>query len=139
MSLNTVTKCPKCGCSAYSLDGTYLAKLKGQAEKVRRSRGKCKYCGRRFTLDPIIRTRLTCPQCGNTHIRKMGFTKTRLQKYKCIKCCINFQEGARAHRLTDHVKKMVTVYIGGGYSERFVAKLLGIGSTTVRRIIGKVD
>lgn len=69
----------------------------------------------------------------------MGFDKWGRQKYKCIECCSNFTEGTEAYRLTDHVKKMVRVYTGGGYSERFVAKLLGIGNTTVRRIIGKVN
>ena len=129
-------KCPDCNCTAYSLDGHYMAKLKGQVEKVRRTRVKCKYCGRRYTLEDTSKNNPPCIYCkGST--RKVGFDTQGRRKYKCTHCFMNFTEGVIPHRLSEHQKKMVPVYITGGYSQRFVAKLLGVSGTHVRRLIGK--
>lgn len=128
--------CPKCKCSAYSLDGHYMAKLKGIPNKVQRTRIKCKRCGRRYTKENTSKGNPPCIYC-NGATRKVGFDNQGRRKYKCTHCFTHFTEGVKVHRLTEHQKKMVVVYINGRYSQRFVAKLLGVSGTSVRRLIGK--
>lgn len=129
-------KCPDCNCTAHSLDGHYMAKLKGIPDKVQRTRVKCKRCGRRYTMEDTSKNNPPCVYCdGKT--RKVGFDLQGRRKYKCTHCFTNFTEGVKVHRLTEHQKKMVVVYASGGYSKRFIAKLLGVSATHVDRLIKK--
>ena len=132
----TMIKCPDCNCTAHSLDGHYMAKLKGQVEKVRRTRVKCKRCGRRYTMEDTSKGNPPCVYCNGT-TRKIGFDKQGRRKYKCTHCFKNFTEGVKVHRLSEHQKRMAVVYVKGGYSQKFTARLLKISETHLRRLIGK--
>ena len=129
-------KCPNCGSTAYHRNGYYMTRLRGKSEPVKKVQIVCKACGRRYMLNPEQTNNPKCPYCeGKT--KKDGFNQYGEQKYQCTKCHKHFQDGARAHRLTEHQKKMAVIYAQGGYSIRFIAKLLGMGATSVKRLIDK--
>lgn len=133
------SRCPKCGCTAYQVQGTESVKYKGQDELVSATRRKCKSCGCKYTVNPKERNNPPCPYCGSKS-RKTGFAKNGARKYLCTSCKKNFQteyEGGELYRISEHQRKMVFVYLKAGFSKRFVAKLLGIGATSIKRILEK--
>lgn len=133
------TKCPKCGCTAYQEQGTEFVKYKKQEELVSAIRRKCKSCGCKYTVNPKEKHNPLCPYCGGNS-RKTGFAKSGVRKYLCTSCRKNFQteyEADKLYRISEHQRKMVFVYLKAGFSKRFVAKLLGIGATSINRILKK--
>src|SRR5574344_560528 len=106
---NMVTKCKKCGCTAYTNNGTYLAKLKGVPDKVERIQRKCKKCGHKYTVNPTIKNNPQCPYCSSMHTRKEGTINGEI-KYNCADCGKHWQSESRAHRLTEHQIKMIYTY-----------------------------
>ena len=135
----TVTKCPNCGCSAYTKQGTELVKYKGQEEKVSSERRMCKYCGYKYTVNPKDRQNPNCPYCASSNVRKEGKIEGG-HKYKCNQCGKHFRnvyEKGKSPVISDYIKQKVKLYHRGGFSNRFIAKMFGIGATTVARIIDK--
>ena len=138
MTTGIIEKCPKCGCRAYTKQGTELVKYKGISELVTTERRKCKYCGCKYTVNPRQRENPPCPYCKNLHTRKTGFAKNGTRKYKCPVCNKYFQtsyESGELHRISDYTKQKIKLYARGGFSTRFIAKMFAVGATSVKRIL----
>lgn len=132
-----MTKCPKCGCSAYTKQGTVSVKHKGEETPVLKERRKCKYCGCKYTVNPRYRDNPPCIDCGYKRTRKLGFTKFGGRKYYCPKCGRNFQETylkGKSPRISEYTKNKIKLYLRGGFSDHFIARMFKVGTTTVRRI-----
>lgn len=138
MAQKTITKCPKCGCPAYTKQGSEQVKYKGFSELVTTERRKCKYCGCKYTVNPRKRENPPCPYCKSSHTRKIGFAKNGTRKYKCSVCNKYFQEtyeSSELHRISDYTKQKIKLYARGGFSMRFIAKMFSVGATSVKRIL----
>lgn len=130
-------KCPKCGCSAFSRQGSEMVKYRGEDELVRAERRKCKYCGCKYTFNPRQREQRECPYCKSTKTRKEGIIEGG-HKYKCNNCGKHFRdvyEKGKSPAISDYIKQKVRLYARGGFSQRFIANMFGIGATSVRRIL----
>lgn len=134
----TLTKCPRCGCQAYTKQGSEQVKYKGMSEMVTTQRRKCKYCGCKYTVNPRIRENPPCPYCKNQKTRKVGFAANGARKYMCPACNKNFQmsyENGKSPRISDYTKQKIRLYARGGFSMRFIAKMFSVGATSVKRIL----
>lgn len=133
-----VERCPKCGCSAFTKQGSELVKYKGINELIPAERRQCKYCGCKYTVNPRYRENPPCPYCKNIHTRKTGFAKNGTRKYKCPKCNKHFQESYQSgnlQRISDYTKQKIRLYAGGGFSMKFIAKMFAVSATSVKRIL----
>jgi len=138
VTTGTVEKCPKCGCRAYTKQGREQVKYKGISELVTAERRQCKYCGCKYTINPRDRQNPTCPYCKNPNTRKIGFAKNGARKYKCPSCNKYFQtsyESGNSPHISDYTKQKIKLYARGGFSMRFIAKMFGVGATSVKRIL----
>lgn len=134
-------KCPKCGCPAYTKQGQEYAKYKGQEEPVLKFRRKCKYCGCKYTVNVKERENPKCPHCGSLKTRKNGFAKNGVRIYRCSECSKYFQSQylkGEPPSISEYKKTKIQLYLKGGFSDRFIAKMFNVGATSVARIRRKV-
>lgn len=77
-----------------------------------------------------------CKRCGGEDINRNGKVRER-QRYRCKDCGYTYVEGdTRINKKTEGTEGLVLlIYSTGKGSYRFIARLLGLSSTTVYRWI----
>ena len=136
--------CPKCHCTAYTKQGNEKTKYRDSSVLIYKERRKCKYCGTKYTVETKERDNLICPYCNSKSTRKEGYSKSGIRKYYCNTCKKHFQDRYentenKLHRISEHNKMMIVKYHTGGFSNKFISKLLKVGETSVKRILDRHD
>jgi DNA-binding CsgD family transcriptional regulator/DNA-directed RNA polymerase subunit RPC12/RpoP len=126
-------ECPKCGCPAYTKQGTEKVKYKGQEELVETTRVKCKKCGCKYTLNPRRRDNPVCPTCGSRYTNKQG-VRNGIQLYRCTECSTNFNLIRVSNHLTLSQKRAIADDIRIGIHISKIQTLHNVSKGSVERI-----